>query len=121
LLLLPLIVCSLTVNAGECRDPAAQVKRMGRGVNIIGYDPLWKDPAQARFQDRHYALICKAGFQTVRINLNCLHRMDAELRMPEAWFTILEHQVQQALTNDLIVYDINKDCWVDPVLKALLP
>lgn len=102
-ILLPLIGCALTVGAGEHRDPAAQIKRMGRGVNIIGYDPLWKAPAQARFQDRHYQLIRKAGFQTVRINLNCLHRMDAELRMPEAWFKILEHQVQQALTNDLIV------------------
>jgi endoglucanase len=101
--LLSLIGCSLTVGAGEHRDPDAQITRMGRGVNIIGYDPLWKSPEQARFQDRHYSLIRKAGFQTVRMNLNCLHRMDAELRMPEAWFAILEHQVQQALTNDLIV------------------
>ena len=93
----------LTVKASQPLEPAAQIKRMGRGVNIIGYDPLWRDPAQARFQDRHYQLIRKAGFQTVRINLNCLHRMDAQLRMPEAWFSILEHQVQQALTNDLIV------------------
>lgn len=93
----------LPLEAVQPLDPSAQIKRMVRGVNIIGYDPLWKSPAQARFQDRHYQLIRKAGFQTVRINLNCLHRMDAELRMPEAWFTILGYQVQQALTNDLVV------------------
>lgn len=103
-LLVSFVYCSvLALTAGQSLDPSAQIKRMGRGVNIIGYDPLWKNPAQARFQDWHYTFIRKAGFQTVRMNLNCLHRMDAGLRMPEAWFTILEHQVQQALTNDLIV------------------
>jgi endoglucanase len=38
-------------------DASAQNQRLGRGVNIIGYDPLWKSPANARFQDRHFRLI----------------------------------------------------------------
>src|SRR5207253_3003295 len=29
-----------------------QVKKMCRGLNIIGYDPLWKDSSKARFQER---------------------------------------------------------------------
>ncbi|MEI6074502.1 MAG: glycoside hydrolase family 5 protein [Verrucomicrobiota bacterium] len=95
--------CDMAIGTGQPVDPFAQVKRMGRGVNIIGYDPLWQDAAMARFQDRHYRLIREAGFKTVRINLNCLHRMDTNLRLPEIWFTTLEHQVREALRNDLIV------------------
>ncbi len=34
-------------------DPFEQVKEMGRGVNILGYDPLWNDTAKARFHERH--------------------------------------------------------------------
>ena len=30
--------------------PYAQVKAMARGVNILGYDPVWGDPAKARFR-----------------------------------------------------------------------
>ena len=104
LILLSLVCwCDLAIGAGQPIDPYAQVKRMARGVNIIGYDPLWKDASAARYQDRHYQLIREAGFKTVRINLNCLHRMDKNLHLPETWFTTLEHQVREALRNDLIV------------------
>jgi len=44
-----------------------QNKRLGRGVNIIGYDPLWKDASKARFKDKHFKLIKEAGFDNVRI------------------------------------------------------
>ena len=57
-------------------DPFEQVKQMGRGVNIIGYDPLWNDFAKARFQARHFQLIHDGGFQTVRVNLQVFGHMD---------------------------------------------
>ena len=44
-----------------------QNKRLGRGVNIIGYDPLWKDSSKARMKARHFKLIKEAGFNNVRI------------------------------------------------------
>ena len=47
-------------------DPFDQVKDMRRGVNIIGYDPLWRNFDQARFKDRHFQRIHDGGFQTVR-------------------------------------------------------
>ena len=31
-------------------DAFEQNKRLGRGVNVIGYDPLWRDRNKGRFQ-----------------------------------------------------------------------
>ena len=44
-----------------------QNKRLGRGVNIIGYDPIWKDKSKARMKDKHFKLIKEAGFNNVRL------------------------------------------------------
>ncbi len=30
-------------------DAAAQNRMMGRGVNVLGYDPIWAFPSEARF------------------------------------------------------------------------
>jgi endoglucanase len=51
-------------------DAFTQNKRLGRGVNVIGYDPLWRDRARARFREEFFPMIRKAGFQHVRINLH---------------------------------------------------
>ena len=40
--------------AAETDAAARQVARLGRGVNVLGYDPIWSDPAKARFQPRHF-------------------------------------------------------------------
>jgi endoglucanase len=45
-----------------------QAHRLGRGVNILGWDPMWKDPAAARFKLRLFNVIREGGFQTVRGN-----------------------------------------------------
>ena len=44
-----------------------QNRKMGRGVNILGYDPIWKDAANARMKEEHFKLIKEAGFNNVRI------------------------------------------------------
>jgi endoglucanase len=84
-------------------NPFEQTRRLGRGVNIIGYDPLWKDMAQARFHDKHFQLIRDGGFQSVRINLQALAHMDAQNRLSENWFKTLDWAVGQALKNNLMV------------------
>jgi len=93
-------------------DPFAQIKLMGRGVNILGYDPIWRDAAKARFKARHFRRIREGGFQTVRINLHAFSHMGAENRLDPAWFKTLDWGVQNALTNGLIVildeHDFNK-------------
>ncbi len=86
-------------------DAFAQVKRLGRGVNVLGYDPIWDNPKQARFTDKHFKLIREAGFDSVRINLHVLDRLDAQngYKIPEAWLTTLDTAVKGALANGLAV------------------
>jgi endoglucanase len=93
-------------------EPIAQVKQMGRGVNILGYDPLWRDAEKARFKERHFQRIREGGFQTVRVNLQAFSHMDAENRLDPAWLKTLDWVVASALTNKLTVildeHDYNK-------------
>ena len=71
-------------------DPWDQIQTMVRGVNILGYDPVWRDPAKARFQERHFARIREGGFQAVRINLQAFSHMDAANRLDKRWFQTLD-------------------------------
>jgi endoglucanase len=83
--------------------PQAQIKIMGRGVNILGYDPIWRDPAKARFQLEHLARIKKGGFDTVRLNLHAFEHMDAQNRLDPAWLATLDKVVAAALAQKLTV------------------
>jgi endoglucanase len=84
-------------------DPFVQVKQMQRGVNIIGYDPIWKNPTKARFKDLHFKVIREGRFQTVRVNLQAFEHMDAQNRLSPAWFKTLDWVVNTALANNLTV------------------
>jgi endoglucanase len=64
--------------AAEPLTPAEQVAQMKRGVNIVGYDPLWQDASKARFKPRHFKIIKDGGFDTVRINLYGFRQMDVK-------------------------------------------
>ena len=91
--------------ASPATDAFEQVKRLGRGVNILGYDPIWDKFEAARFMGRHFELIRAAGFQTVRINLHALQRMDAasDFKLDENFLRTLDWAVKSALANDLMV------------------
>jgi endoglucanase len=84
-------------------EPWDQIKSMRRGVNIIGYDPLWRDFEKARFKERHFQRLRGGGFQTVRINLQAFSHMDAKNRLDSAWFKTLDWAVNNALANGLTV------------------
>ncbi len=101
LLFSPLFVPARAQNS----DPAfAQVKRLGRGVNIIGYDPIWKDFEQGRFKEKHFKLIKEGGFQHVRINLHAFGHMEGpDNKLPASWFKTLDWAVDNALQNNLMV------------------
>jgi endoglucanase len=103
-LMLPLW-CTISLGATEAVDPFDQVKRLGRGVNILGYDPLWDNFETGRFKERHFKLIHDAGFQTVRINLHALQRMKAasDYKLGNAWLDTLDWAVKTALANNLMV------------------
>ena len=84
-------------------SPTDQVKKMTRGLNIIGYDPLWQDRAKARFQERHLRRIREGGFQTVRVNLHAFSHMNAANQLRPHWFKTLDWVVKSAVANDLTV------------------
>jgi endoglucanase len=85
-------------------DAFSQNRRLGRGVNVIGYDPLWRSRAEARMQDKHSRLIKEAGFDHVRINLHPFKFMgDApNYTINPAWLETLDWAVAQTLDNDLV-------------------
>jgi endoglucanase len=95
--------CPVTVAAAAPLSPEAQVKQMQRGVNIVGYDPLWNDPAKARFQPRHLELIRQGGFDSVRIVLQTFRRMNEKYELPDSWFATLDGLVDKALEQKLTV------------------
>lgn len=82
-------------------DPAAAAAAdnrfpFARGVNVLGYDPYWKDPSRARFQWRHFAEIRKAGFDHVRVNLFAFDHMDSAHRLSPQWLERLDAVVREA-------------------------
>ncbi|MBI5801266.1 MAG: cellulase family glycosylhydrolase [Verrucomicrobia bacterium] len=95
----------LVVTQALRADSFAQNRRLGRGVNIIGYDPLWRSPDQARFKAEHFRLLKEAGFQSVRVNLHPFRHMDREKdwALQDAWFATLDWAVKEATAQGLMV------------------
>jgi endoglucanase len=91
--------------AAQGTDGFAQNQRLGRGVNILGYDPIWRSPDQARFQVKHFRLLHEAGFDSVRINLQPFRYTSREQnwKLPDGWFATLDWAVTNALGNGLTV------------------
>jgi endoglucanase len=89
----------------QAKDAFAQNRRLGRGVNVIGYDPLWRDRSEGRMQDRHFRLIGEAGFDHVRINLHPFAFMGAapDYAIGGAWLETLDWAVAQGMDNELMV------------------
>ena len=92
-----LCACLLPAQAQEAAAP------LRRGVNIVGYDPIWTDPAQARFQPRHMQAIKDGGFDHVRMNLQAFAHMDKDGQLPPAWFKTLDTLVDAGLKAGLQV------------------
>jgi endoglucanase len=95
--------CSCALAAEQSLSAEDQVCEMRRGVNIVGYDPLWVDAAKARFTPRHLKLIKEAGFDSVRIVLGAFRFMNDKQELRASWFATLDGLVQAALANNLTV------------------
>lgn len=92
-------------------DIFEQNRRLGRGVNILGYDPIWRDRTRARFQERHFRLIREAGFQTVRINLHPFRHMspDPDRALRPEWWATLNWAVSNAAASGLnVILDLHE-------------
>jgi endoglucanase len=95
----------LHVGADSVPDVFAQNQRLGRGVNILGYDPIWRAREDARFQARHFRLLSEAGFDSVRINLHAFRHTNRgqDWILPESWFATVDWALTNALAHGLAV------------------
>jgi endoglucanase len=86
-------------------DAFKQNERLGRGVNIIGYDPIWRSRDRARFKTHYFRMIKDAGFSTVRINLHPFRHMerDGNYTLRDSWWEVLNWAVENAQGSDLMV------------------
>lgn len=100
MLLALLLALPAAAQSGDAWQTAATLKR---GVNVLGYDPLWRDPAQARFQTRHFRIIREGGFDFVRVVLFAFRRMDADNRLDPAWLEKIDWIVREATAAGLSV------------------
>lgn len=89
-------LCLLHGAMVQAQDVFDSAQSLGRGINVLGYDPLWSDPAKARFTPELFKVIAAGGFQTVRVNLQAFAHMDAHDRLDPQWLHSLDAVVQQA-------------------------
>ncbi len=97
-----LFASSLCAAEPKGTDAFEQNRKLGRGVNIIGYDPIWRARDQARFQEKHFRLLKEAGFSSVRINLHPFRHMGADLKLSPQWFETLDWAVKGAQAQGLM-------------------
>lgn len=86
-------------------DAFALNQRLGRGVNILGYDPIWRAREQGRFQAEHFQKLKVAGFNSVRLNLHPFRHMVAtnHWALRPAWLATLDWAVTEAQRQGLAV------------------
>ncbi|MBK0383907.1 glycoside hydrolase family 5 protein [Pedobacter sp. SD-b] len=103
-LLLLLISCSVfSQNTKEKKYAFKQNTKMGRGLNIIGYDPIWNDFSKARMQAKHFKLIKDAGFNNVRIKISPFRfSIDSAYTINPKFFTTLDWIIKESLKNKLM-------------------
>jgi endoglucanase len=80
-------------------DAFEQERQMGRGVNIIGYDPIWDNFSKGRFSEKLFAKIHEGGFQTLRVNLQAFRHMDKDNKLNPSWFRLTDWVVANAVAN----------------------
>jgi endoglucanase len=95
----------------EAGDAFARNRQLGRGVNILGYDPIWRSRGEARFQEKNFRLLKEAGFNSVRVNLHAFRHMDAtrDFALRESWFATLDWVVDRATAQGLsVILDLHE-------------
>ena len=106
-----LLTVTLVPAQAKPADAFEQNRKLGRGVNILGYDPIWRSRAEGRFQARHFRLLKEAGFNSVRINLFPFDYMDATngWTLRKQWFETLDWAVKNAHQQGLqVILDLHE-------------
>ncbi len=97
--------------AGASDDAFSQCRRLGRGVNVLGYDPIWESNSKAHFKLEHFKIIREGGFKTLRVNLYPYRHMgDApEFRLSDSWWRTTDWVVSNALSAGLnVILDLHE-------------
>jgi endoglucanase len=81
----------------------AQAPALHRGVNVLGYDPLWSDPSRARFKQDYFRQIRAGGFDFIRVNLQAFRHMKPSGELDDAWLKRLDWVVSNATAAGLSV------------------
>lgn len=89
----------------ESMDIFTVNQKIGRGVNILGYDPIWRSPQQARFKEPYFKMLKEGGVSSVRINLHPFQFMDEQEphSLQPQWLHTLHWAVENALKAELVV------------------
>src|SRR3954462_12253787 len=75
---------------------AAAPPALHRGVNVLGYDPIWTDPARGRFKQSYFREIRAGGFDFIRVNLQAFRHMKPSGALDPAWLKRLDWVVSNA-------------------------
>jgi endoglucanase len=102
----------VSANPASARPP-----ELRRGVNVLGYDPIWTDPAKGRFKQSYFREIRAGGFDFVRVNLQAFRHMKPTGELEDAWLKRLDWVVANASAAGLSVIIDEHDfdaCSKDP-------
>jgi endoglucanase len=88
----------VSANAAVPQPPS-----LHRGVNVLGYDPIWTDPSRARFKQSYFKAIHDAGFDFLRVNLQAFRHMKQSGELEDAWLKRLDWVVDNATAAGLSV------------------
>ena len=101
----------------KAEDVFQQNNRLGRGVNLLGWDAIWDNPARSRFEAIDFRLIREAGFNHVRVNLHPLRdgKPDPDGKLREEFFKTMDWAVDHSLSNQLmVILDFHDDLAISP-------
>jgi endoglucanase len=89
---------------GQVIPAGEQCRRLGRGVNVLGYDhDFWKDYTRGRFKEKYFRMIKEAGFSTIRVNLHAFSHMDGNYIFNPQWLETLDWVIKKGLDAGLMV------------------
>lgn len=96
------VLASLSAAHGTEQVAARNVPKLGRGINILGYDGIWEGGRNAPFRLDNLAAIKKAGFAHVRINFFGFKFMGPENVLDEMVLRRLDAVIEEVLARGLI-------------------
>ncbi|MBH5373197.1 glycoside hydrolase family 5 protein [Bradyrhizobium glycinis] len=86
----------------EAQAHAPAPPKLGRGINILGYDGIWEGGRNAPFRLDNLTAIRRAGFSHVRINFFGFKFMNAENSLDEIVLRRLDAVIEEVLARKLI-------------------